>query len=106
MLQLMLLLRFTVSNSAVIQTFFKNPCLNGNVSHLQNPYHTHKELSTIRCAARCAVDVTCVAFSHPPCVHQSGEQSLTCSSHDAAYHTFVKQVNICLHTEQFHSLAM
>ena len=94
MLQLLLFIHFTLSNADVIQTFFENPCLNGNVSHLQNPYHTHKELSTIRCAVRCAVDVTCVAFSHPPCVLQSAEQSLTCSSHHAADHTFVKQVTI------------
>ena len=91
---LLLFIHFTLSNSAVNQTFFENPCGNGGVSHLQHPYDTHKELSIIRCAARCAVDVACVAFSHPPCVLQSAEQALTCASHPAANQTFVKQVTI------------
>ena len=88
----------TLSKAEVIQTFFENTCGNGSVPYSQSRNPTLQERSAIECGVQCAIDVACAAFSHPLCVLHSEEQSVTCSSHQAANHTFVKQVTLCLHT--------
>ena len=76
----------------LIQTLFKSPCGKGSVLHSQSKNHTVGELSVTECGVECAVDPACAAYSHPPCVLHSEEQSRTCCSHHAANKTFVKQV--------------
>ena len=95
---LLLVLYMTLSKAEVIQTFFEDSCGNESVLHSQSPTHTLQELSAIECGVQCAIDITCAAFSHPPCVLHSAAKSRTCSSHQAANHTFVKQVTISLYT--------
>ena len=96
-LRLLLLFSYvTLRKAELTQTFFEDPCGNVSVLHSQSTNHTVGELSVIECGVECAVDAACAAYSHPPCVLHSEEQSLTCSSHQAANHTFVKQVTICL----------
>ena len=89
MLLLLLVIHVTLGDTEVIHTFFEDPCGTGSGSHSQSLNPTLGESSAAACAMECAVDVTCAAFSHPPCVLHSEEQC--CSDHGAG-HTFVKQV--------------
>ena len=72
----------------VIQTIMKKACGDGNA---KNP-GLSGERSVIPCAVHCAMDNACSAYSHPPCVLHSAQQSLTCPSDHAANHTFIKKV--------------
>ena len=73
LLLLLLVTHFTLCGTEVVQTLFKNSCRNESVLYSQRPYHTLRELSVIKCAVECAVDVNCAAYSHPPCVLYSEE---------------------------------
>ena len=82
------------AQAEVIQTFFNNPCAYGTMLDFGSPYRTFMDLSLVSCAVMCTQDVKCAAYTHPPCVLHSVDQSLACAlpGQQATTDTFVKQV--------------